>query len=114
MYSRKMFQVLFVAVLCTVVFVAAAFAGDREDPKGNPGVKAPHRVVLKREGPVGTWNSMKQFNHSVPSPFGKAADSCSGACNCSTCVCNGSLGCCLDGCDFCWEVLDDRGGCNAV
>lgn len=113
MQSRTLFRVLFVAILSTVVFAAAVFAGDREDPKG-PAAKAPHRVVLKRGGTVGTWNTLKNFNHSVPSPFGKAADSCSGACNCSTCVCSGSLGCCLDGCDACWGVLDDGGACGAI
>jgi hypothetical protein len=114
MQSRKMFQVLFVAVLCTVVFVAAAFAGDREDPKGNPGAKAPHRIVLQKAGPVGHWHSVQSFNHTVPSPLEKSVDSCSGSCNCSTCGCYGTLGCCLGGCDFCWDQLDSRGACDAV
>jgi hypothetical protein len=107
MQSRKMFQVLSVAILCTVVFVAAAFAGDREDPKGNPGAKAPHQLVIEKvnpAGPVGRWTPLKSFHQTVPSPFGKALDSCSGACNCSICGCYGSEACCSAGCDICFLV----------
>lgn len=41
---------------------------------------------------------------------GTKVESCSGACDCDLCVCGGSLGCCLDGCDACWEVIDDLKG----
>lgn len=108
MQSRKMFQVLFMAVLCTVLFAVAAFAGDREDPKG-PSGKVPQQIVIQNGGPVGHWTSMKKFNHSVPSPFGKAADYCSGACNCDVCVCSGSDSCCSAGCGACFYVA-----CNMV
>ena len=107
MQSRKMFQVLFMAVLCTVLFAAAAFAADREDPKGNPGEKAQqHLNIIHNGGPVGHWNAMKKFTHVVPSPFGldKAADSCSGSCNCGSCGCYGTEDCCAAGCAACFAV----------
>jgi hypothetical protein len=108
MQSRKMFQVLIVAVLCTVVFVVAAFAGDREDRKGNREGKAPHQIVIQKVGPVGHWTPIKSFHQTVPSPFGKALDSCSGSCNCSTCSCYGTYSCCSAGCGACFDVA-----CNA-
>jgi len=116
MQSRKVFQVLSTAILCFALFAISASAAGRGTPQTKPVAKPPQaqKIVLQRGGPVGTWNSMKNFNRTVPSPFGKAGDSCSGACNCSTCVCNGSLGCCLDGCDFCWGVLDGSGSCNSI
>ena len=105
MQSRKMFQVLFMAVLCTVLFAVAAFAGDREDPKG-PSGKVPQQIVIQNGGPVGHWTSMKKFNHVVPSPFGleKEADSCSGSCNCGSCGCYGTENCCAAGCAACFAV----------
>jgi hypothetical protein len=114
MQSRKLFQVLFVAVLCTVLFVVAAAAADREDPRGNPGVRAPHQLDLQRSGKVGHWNTMHKFNQTVPSPFGKAADSCSGYCTCDECGCYGTESCCDAGCSYCWGYLDGRGACGVI
>lgn len=44
----------------------------------------------------------------------KPNDSCSGWCTCSDCGCSGSLSCCLDGCDACWDYRDSRGFCDAI
>jgi hypothetical protein len=115
MQSRKLFQVLFMAVLCTALFAVAAFAApDREDGKGNPGVRATHELNLQRGtgGTVGHWNSVHKFTQTVPSPFGKAADSCSGYCTCDECGCSGSDSCCDAGCSYCWGYLDGRGACG--
>jgi hypothetical protein len=38
--------------------------------------------------------------------------SCSGACNCSTCVCSGTESCCESGCNYCWGYLDGSGACG--
>lgn len=104
MQSRKLFQVLFMAVLCTALFVAAALAGDREDPKGDPAGKVAHQVVIHNGGPVGHWTSMKNFQHVIPSPFDKLTETCSGSCNCSVCSCSGSYSCCSSGCGACFNV----------
>ncbi len=104
MQSRKLFQVLFVAVLCTVLFAVVAFAGDREGGKGNPGEKAHQILIHNGTGPVGHWTPIKKFNQTVPSPFGKAADSCSGSCDCGTCGCYGTYDCCAAGCGACFAV----------
>jgi hypothetical protein len=109
MQSRKLLQVLFVAILCTLVFSLVALAGDREEGKGNPGAKAPHHIIQQGGGPVGHWSPIKKFNHSVPSPFGKALDSCSGSCNCFSCSCYGTYDCCSTGCDICFSIA-----CNAT
>ena len=104
MQSRKWFQVLFVAVLCTLMLAAAAFAADREDGKGNPGAKTQEILIHQGGGPVGHWTPIKKFNHSVPSPFGKAVDTCSGSCDCDTCGCYGTYDCCAAGCGACFAV----------
>jgi hypothetical protein len=110
MQSRKWFQVLFVAVLCTVLFAVIASAKDREDGRANPGAKAPHqKIVIQNQngqqvGPVGHWTPIQRFNQTVPSPFGKAVDSCSGSCNCGTCGCYGTYDCCAAGCGACFAV----------
>jgi hypothetical protein len=104
MQSRKLFQVLFVAILCTVVFAIVASAKDREEPRGNAGAKAPHEIVIHNGGPVGHWSPIKKFNQSVPSPFGKALDSCSGSCSCFSCSCYGTYDCCSLGCSLCFGI----------
>jgi len=53
---------------------------------------------------------------SRPSSFGSGGsttdDICaSGSCDCSTCVCYGTLDCCLAGCDACWGYRDGQGYC---
>jgi hypothetical protein len=109
MQTRKLFQVLWVAVLCSAMFVAASFALDREDPKGNPaGPKVTHQVMLHRATgkTVGHWNTMKSF--TAPSPL-EGANDCGGWCNDSVCVCSEDWwdeGCCEDGCSLCWAILD--------
>jgi len=107
MQSRKLFQVLFVAVLCTVLLAAASFAADREDGKGNPGGKGTHQVTLHRApGKVGHWNTVKSF--TAPSPL-EGSNDCSGWCNDSICVCSEDWwdpGCCDVGCSICWAVRD--------
>lgn len=107
MRSRKLIQVLFVAVLCTVLLAVVASAKDREDGRANPGAKAPHQQIIIQnghQGPVGHWTPIQKFNQTVPSPFGKAADSCSGSCNCDTCGCYGTYDCCAAGCGACFAV----------
>ena len=104
MQSRKLFQVLFVAVLCTVLFAIVASAKGRDEARG-AGAKAPHQIIIQNGqhgGPVGHWTPIKKFNQTVPAPFGKAADSCSGSCDCYTCGCYGTYDCCSTGCDICF------------
>jgi hypothetical protein len=106
MQSRKWFQVLFVAVLCTVVFAMVAFAKGRDEARGAAGPKA-HQIIIQNGdhvGPVGHWTPIRKFNQTVPSPFGKAADSCSGSCDCGTCGCYGTYDCCAAGCGACFAV----------
>ncbi len=85
------------------VFVLAAFLGAAALEAANESGK----IVLTRKAVT--------LGRSVVNPFGSSIEtgSCYGACNCSTCVCNGSLGCCIDGCEACWEFLDDGGACGA-
>ena len=45
MRSQKLFQVLFVAVLCTIVFAVVASAKGHGDGRETQGAKAPHQVV---------------------------------------------------------------------
>jgi hypothetical protein len=67
--------------------------------------------------------TMKRAAHELKvglgrTPFGSGAahrkDSCSGWCTCSDCGCDGSLSCCIGGCEACWEYRDSRGYCNAT
>ena len=108
MQSRKLFQVLFVAVLCTIVFAVVASAKGRQDGREAQGAKAPHQQIIiqngQHVGPVGHWTPIQKFNQIVPSPFGKAADSCSGSCDCGTCGCYGTYSCCSAGCGACFAV----------
>jgi len=116
MQSRKLFQVLFVAVLCTVLFAVVAFAKDREDGRANPDAKAAHQIIQDGQhvGPVGHWTPIRKFNQTVPSPFGKEADSCSGFCGCDWCDCSGSSACCTYGCGYCQGYLQGKGYCGAT
>src|SRR3982751_337057 len=114
MQSRKLFRGLFGAVLCTVLFAVVASAADREDGKGNPGARAHQSVIQQGGGPVGHWTPIKKFNQTVPSPFGKEADSCSGVCGCDWCDCSGSDACCSYGCGYCQGYLLGKGYCGAT
>lgn len=109
-WSGRTLRVVSLAILCVALLAAAAFA-DREDPRGTPGARAAQHRVEQR-GPVGKWHTVHNFTQTVPSPFGKAADSCSGSCNCTFCECTGSESCCDAGCGYCWGYLDGRGSCG--
>lgn len=69
-------------------------------------------MKFKRDaGEAGSGNPGTGFGDSSAN---KVAESCSGSCSCSTCVCSGSIGCCGAGCGACWQYRDDQGLCNAA
>jgi len=126
MQRRKLFQVLFMAILCTVAFVAVAFAADREEPRTQPSRERPaldSQFSLKRSCAGTQKGGSTGFTHKFgkqptsPSFFKEQASGCYGGCDCTYCVCwydAGDIGCCFDGCSGCWAFLDDRGDCGAV
>lgn len=102
---------LFLAVVLCLLFCGVAVAGEREAPRREVKEPKKQQVVLQRDakpvGQIGKWS--KNFS------TGMRTKDCSGACNCSTCVCYESWddpGCCDFGCDVCWMFLDGRGSCE--
>lgn len=51
---------------------------------------------------------------SLDSALGGETASCSGSCNCSTCVCSGTYECCSAGCGGCFVVADSSGLCGGA
>lgn len=99
----------FVAVL----FVMGPSPKVTADPPEGVGKADQYRShVLRREGlEPRRHGPMQEFSFDLP---GEDGPYCSGACDCELCVCSGTLGCCLDGCDACWEVADEVLLCGAV
>lgn len=90
--------------LCTVLAIALFAATAAAEKPAEPG-KSEQQVVLQRPGADGEDKGpLQSFDHELQSLFQEAAESCSGACNCSECVCSGSFECCLGGCVICWDV----------
>lgn len=87
-------------------FVLAVFLGVAAVEAAN----GAGRIVLKRDASeTGRAAAANLFSHAV----GSTTDSCSGSCSCSSCSCSGSLGCCIAGCEACWDYRDDQGYCGA-
>jgi hypothetical protein len=107
---RRRFQVILV-VLCCALFSAPAVLNAAE-LASHAGKKAPvvhETVVLERNAEQKDPGATEAFD--ISSLFNKAAESCSGSCNCTSCTCSGSETCCAGGCGYCWGVLDGRGSC---
>ncbi len=98
---HRMPLVMVVVFVCAFVVAAASVQAAGESGK----------VVLTRSAKS---TSRLPVSHSFTRPATTASSSCYGACDCNVCVCYGGLGCCLLGCDACWEVLDEGGGCGAI
>jgi hypothetical protein len=102
----KMLLITAMALCLTLLVAPAALAGERGEEARE---EAQERHVVtnaqaERGGPPGPEISFEEFVASL-----EEGDSCSGVCDCFTCLCSGSLGCCLGGCDACFEVA-----CGAV
>jgi hypothetical protein len=90
---------------CTALLGTVAAAADT--PRGEEA----GAIVLERPGD--TTDICEDTPFRFAEPFGPEA-TCSGACDCSSCVCIGSGSCCDAGCDACWDYRDDNGLCGPV
>lgn len=108
---RSRVQVILVLLCCALLFGSTAVLNAGEMGKLGKGGKS-GKVVLERDVEAQKSGATETFDISSLFAEEKAAGSCSGACNCSTCVCEGSLSCCGGGCGACWESLDDEGACG--
>src|SRR5829696_6758672 len=68
-------------------------------------------VILKRDA---RESKASPARTSFGNDGSSLADSCSGWCTCSSCGCDGSLSCCIGGCEACWDYRDDQGLCGAT
>ena len=110
---KRKLQALRIAFICTFLFTAVS--GAQEEPKTKPENEAkPERnFTLQRPSkPQGKWRTTQKF--STPSFLRETANSCWGVCDCGSCYCESDegIGCCLDGCNACWEFLDGGGECE--
>lgn len=89
------YRTLFVLSLTGLLFAPATFATEE-------GVSEVENQthLFERQGDDGGLAPL----FMTPNSF--TGESCSGACNCTTCVCTGTLSCCASGCGDCWAVAD--------
>jgi hypothetical protein len=108
--------------VCTLLFGATATLSAEEGPRAKRGKlevgkqeQATDTFTLKRPGKtVGKWRTMQRFGTpSKPSFMKNTVNDCWGVCDCTDCYCESDegVGCCIDGCEACWGVLDEGGGC---
>lgn len=96
-------------VLAVFAFVLSAQVSEAKSGQSDANsTKVLHRGAPENPGQSG---ARRDFTFDLP---GEDAPYCSGACNCSTCVCQGTESCCVSGCGGCWAVLDDSGACGAA
>jgi hypothetical protein len=112
------FQVVSLTLLCAFVLgIAPMPAAAREQPKEKPSVS--NRRVVQLDDIFVLKRSCEKPNKGVSQRFGtpsflkETTNDCSGWCNCTECYCESDEGlrCCADGCEACWAVLDEGGGC---
>ena len=107
---------LLVALICTFLFTPLLSA--REEPKTRVAKERralEDQIFLKRSCEAPKKGVTRQFGKGDIDFSKVAGGSCWGECNCSECYCeytDGDLGCCFDGCDACWEFLDEGGDCG--
>ena len=94
--TRSLSTVLLCLVLAVLAFTLSS---QISEAKGKPGGT---EVFTRAPQHLSSPGEVQSFDHQ---PF-DAAESCSGACNDTTCVCSGSFECCSLGCRLCWAVLD--------
>ena len=103
----KMWKVL--VVVCSAVLVVAGIAYLGSAPElaadAPPTVSQAdehQRIVVRRgDGNLEHGGQLEDFMYSFP---GETEEYCSGSCNCDVCECTGTLGCCLEGCDLCFDL----------
>ena len=114
-------QSLLMVVVCTFLFASVVMA--QEEPKAKPQKVVKESASVQKE--LGLTRSCaskvksrftQRFGNrpSGPSFMKSEAAGCYGWCDCFECDCwyDGDIGCCFDGCDWCWGVLDGRGDCG--
>ena len=101
--QRKMVWITLLIVGAALLVGPAAVAQGQGQGQGQG--QAQERQVIQNHDPAngnepsaGPPISFEEFVSSLES------ESCSGSCNCSVCQCTGTLGCCLEGCDLCFEI----------